>query len=234
MNGSTVKRVPAASRLALCAALALFPLQSRAQVNTSACGPLANGYGPYDYRSDRDKLGIVEGSHFPPVVESLIRGNRGSLGGDLDYTLRAFPNHHRALISVKRYGEKLKTPQPRDLRYSVECYFDRALRFQPDDTTVRIIYAQFLSNGQRSPEALNQLAAAASSANDNPFTHYNIGLVYLEMNEYAKALTQAHKAHALGFTRPELRERLAAAGKWVDAEAAPPASDTASSDKPKN
>ena len=74
-----------------------------AQALDASCGSLENAYGPYDYRTDRgNRLYLVESAHFTPVVESLISGLSGPLGAELDYTLRAFPNHHRALISDAR------------------------------------------------------------------------------------------------------------------------------------
>src|SRR4051794_26054278 len=75
-----------------------------AQQAPSQCGSLANAYGPFDYRStDKTALNMVEGPHFPPKVEALISGNSGPIGAELGYTLRAFPNHHRALLAVMRY-----------------------------------------------------------------------------------------------------------------------------------
>ncbi|HSV51247.1 MAG TPA: tetratricopeptide repeat protein [Burkholderiaceae bacterium] len=188
------------------------------QAASQACGSIANAFGPFDYRTERGQnLRLVEGAHFTASVESLVRGNTSvSPAGDLDYTLRAFPNHHRALMSAMRYGEKHKSPQPRDLRYSVECYFDRALRFRPDDSIVRMIFATFLSRNERNPEAIKQLEHATELAKDNPFTHYNIGLIYLEIKAYDKALVQAHKAYGLGFTQTALKDGLLAAGKWSE------------------
>ena len=211
--------LPALLTALLLAAGALPP--AAAQGDATTCGPLANAYGPFDYRTDKDKLTHVERPHFPPVVEALIRGNRGYLGQDIDYTLRAFPNHHRALLAVMRYGEKLKTPHVKEMPYTVECYFDRALRFRPDDNIVRMLYAQFLAKNERKPEGLKQLEVAAAGAEESGFTQYNIGMIYVEMKEFDRALGQAHKAIWLGFERPALREQLVAAGKWVDAPPAP-------------
>ena len=206
--------------LTLFALLASFG--TMAQSNGMACGSLKNHYGPYDYRTDRDKLEIVEDYHFTPEVEALIRGKSSAkLGADLSYTLNAFPNHHRALMSVMRYGQKLKTPQPADTQYSVECYFQRALRFRPDDAVARMIYATFLTTNGRSADALRELAQVEKTAGDNSFTYYNLGLIYLDMKEYDKALTQAHKAMALGFTRTGLRDKLVEAGKWREPAKAP-------------
>jgi hypothetical protein len=193
-----------------------------AQTAVSGCGPLDNPYGPFDYRNQKNKLDIVEKFHFTPSVESLVSGKSTvNVGGDLDYTLRAFPNHHRALMAMVRLGDKLKSPQPPGVGYSIECYFERALRFRPDDSTVRMLYATYLSKGAREPEALQQLEQAATHAGDNPFTHYNLGLVYFDLRHYDLALAQAHLAYGLGFTQPALRERLQRVGKWKDPEDKP-------------
>ena len=195
-----------------------------AQGLDASCGSLENAYGPYDYRTDRgNRLYLVESAHFTPVVESLISGLSGPLGAELDYTLRAFPNHHRALISVRRYGQKTKLPQPPNLRYTVECYFARALQFRPDDTTVRMLYAGYLYQNNRPDEAATQLERTSFDAKESGFTQYNIGLVHLEAQQYDKALVQAHRAIALGFTRPDLKDRLVAVGRWREPEVpAPP------------
>lgn len=194
--------------------------QALAQSGNAACGSLsqgAAGYGPYDYRTDKPKLGVVEQYHFTPSVEALTRGSTNVLpGADLDYTLRAIPNHYRALMALMRYGEKMKSPQPPGMRYPVECYFDRALRFRPDDTIVRMLYATFLSKNARKPEAIQQLEQATAAAKDNAFSHYNIGLIYFDLKEYDKALIQAHKAISLGFPQTALRDQLKSVGKWTE------------------
>ena len=74
-----------------------------AQSGAEACGPLRGQgqYGPYDYHTHKDKLQVVERYHFTAVVEALTRGSQNTLaGGDIDYTLRAFPNRHRALLAM--------------------------------------------------------------------------------------------------------------------------------------
>lgn len=186
-------------------------------VSNNPCGPLRGGfYGPYDYRTDRDKLHVVEEFHFTPEVEALIRGRSGYLGGDLSYTLRSFPNHHRALMAVVRFEEKMKTTRPEALEYPVECYFERAIRFREDDTVVRCLYAQYLGKRKRPQEALQQLEVAVTHAEDNPFSHYNIGLIFFELGQYDRALQQAHKAKALGFERTELADMLKRVNKWQE------------------
>lgn len=187
--------------------------------STDGCGPLRSQsqYGPYDARTDLDKLPLVLGAHFSPAVESLIRGDTNrSLGADIDYTLRAIPNYHRALISMMRLGERDKTDKPRDVRYTVECWFIRAVSFAPNDPIVRMIYSTYLNSKNRAAEGSAQLDAATSLAKDNGFTHYNIGLHYFDLKNYDKALIQAHKAMALDFPKTELQEQLRNLGKWTD------------------
>ena len=190
-----------------------------AQAVGSSCGSLSSPgqYGPYDFRTQPGTVQIVLGAHFTPVVESLIRGMTGSRpGGDIDYTLRALPNYHRALIAMMRLGEKEKTSQPTGSHYTIECWFGRAIQFRPDDAIVRMIYSTYLNSKGRVPDANTQLEVATVHAKDNPFTHYNIGLHYFDLKNYDKALAEAHKAMELGFTQIELREQLRSVGKWTD------------------
>ena len=188
-----------------------------AQSGVSGCGSLDNAYGPYDYRTDLDKLPIVLGAHFTPAVEALVRGTTSSRpGGDIDYTLRAIPNNPRALIAMMRLGEKEKTPQPSGSRYSVECWFDRAVRFRPDDVIVRMIYSTYLNKQGRLADATSQLKIATTYAKDDAFAHYNIGLHYFDLKNYDQALAEAHKAIALGFTQTALRDKLQSVGKWTE------------------
>lgn len=209
--------------------LSVCALPAVAQQASNACGDLRNGYGPYDYRSDRDKLPIVDNSHFTPEIEALSLSYNGYLGGELDYALRAFPNHHRALVAMMRLAERSKSPQVPNAKYSVACYFDRAIRFKADDTTVRMLFATYLNKYGRETEATQQLDYALTLAGDNAFTHNNLGLLYLELKNYEKALQQAHRAMALGLQRPELRDALKAAGKWIDPPTDAPAPDATAS-----
>lgn len=182
-----------------------------------ACGELRNHYGPYDYRTDKNKLGIVEGAHFTTVVEAGIRGNTSRLPGpDLNYTLTAFPNHHRALLAMANLGEKTKSKQPEGAQYTVECYFDRALRFRRDDVVARMLYVQYLIKNGRQSDATTQLGYAETTAPDNALSQYTIGLLYFDMKNYESALTQAHKAAKMGFEGTGLRDLLTQAGHWKE------------------
>lgn len=214
-HGNPISRINRLSFLLVGLALTLsISGVATAQPSSSGCGPISDGI---DYRTaKKDELNMVESFHFTPSVENLISGNTSTIGADLDYTLRHFPNHHRALMAMMRLGEKLKTAQPPGARYSVECWFERALRFRPDDSTARMIYATFLAKNGREPETTKQLELTATTAGDNAFTHYNIGLIYFDIKNYGQALIQAHKAYGLGFVQPALRDQLRSVGKWKE------------------
>ena len=214
---------------------------SMAQELPAGCGSLrAEGrFGPFDYRasgyipettyrSHKSLLFIVENAHFTPEVEALIRGKTGAApGGDISYTLHAFPNHHRALISVAALSQKENTSRPSGTPYNVECWFSRAIAFKPDDNVVRLIYANFLVKAKRNDEAEQQLNVVAAKAGDNAFTLNNIGLIYFDMKNYDKALVHSHNAIALGLRIPTLPDKLKGVGKWTEpVEAVPAASAT--------
>ncbi|MBX3644794.1 MAG: ABC transporter permease [Rubrivivax sp.] len=210
--------------LAYAQAPAAAPTQPNHAVTTAAaaewqsqsCGSLQTHYGPFDYRTDRDKLPVVERRHFTPAIEGLMN-HQVDVAGNLSYTLQAFPNHHRALLALSRFGIREKSTRPgRMLPYTIDCFFDRAMRFRPDDVIVRVLFAQYLSGTARKDLALQELDQAVVYAGDNAWSQYNIGLAYFELGQYDKARAQATKASELGFDRTELKDMLTAKGQWRD------------------
>jgi len=169
------------------------------------------------YRSHGALLKLVEDAHFTPMVEILKRGQSTTMPGpDISFTLRVYPNHHRALIAMIALGEKEKTSQPNGSTYSIECWLNRALRYSPDDHIVRMIYTQFLIKEERGKEAEQQLVYVSNNADDNAFTHNNIGLLYVKLKNFELAIFHAHKARELGLMTPVLIAQLKKAGQWID------------------
>jgi hypothetical protein len=215
------RSLPAAQPLLLsmCCCLALLgPGAARAQVTAKDCGPLSSPgqYGPYDFTTDRSRLDIVERFHFGPKVEGLIAGMSGDVGGDLSYTLVAFPNHHRALAAILTLGARTNQTQPRGMSYSIECHFERAVRFRPKDTVVRGLFAIYLGRNKRLPEAIGQLQAASEFAGDNALSHHNIGLVYFDLGQFEQALAEAHLALKLGHEGTALIDKLKTTNHWKE------------------
>jgi tetratricopeptide (TPR) repeat protein len=196
----------------------LISLQSVAEVADYACGSIRNplSFGPFDYRKGGPDLRNVETNHMAPDVVNLVKGQTGYIGSDLDYTLRAFPNHPLALMLMVRLGEKERTSQPRGAKWVVECYFKRAMTFANDDGAVRAVYAVYLYKAGRKADALNRLNEAIQLGEDTPSVNYNIGLIYFDMKDYDKALSFAHRAYGSGFPLPGLRDKLKKAGKWQE------------------
>lgn len=187
---------------------------------------------PMDYRTDRKLLYTVENGHFRPHVENLTKPMFDSFGADLDYTLHAYPNHHRALVTLVRLGEREKTDHPKQMAYPIDCFFRRAIRQASDDLIVRMLYAQYLIGKSREQDAARQLDFVAALAKDNPFTHYNLGRLHLEMKSYDKAAEHARLAAELGFERSDLKDTLVKLGKWPAAAASAPAGKAASAAVP--
>ncbi len=194
-----------------------------ASAGAAACPPYVKGSTGGDYTSaeDRTGLSVIEKFHFSRAVETLTQGMTGSLGADIGYTLEHFPNHHRALASMAKLGLRLKSPQPVGARYTVSCYFERAIAFAPQDVTARMVFGNYLLSTGQDAKALEQLDAASRMAPDQATIQYNLGLMYVKKKEYEKASAHAQKAYALGFPLPGLKNKLKAAGNWREPPPAP-------------
>lgn len=183
-------------------ALAVFPthetLAEDIECSKPRVGGPHQGYGPYDYNTQKDKLGIVEVAHFTPKVAALISGERGYLAGDLDYTLRAFPNHHRALESLIELALRSKTTSIQYMSFSVPCYFIRASKFVPTDGMVNALYANYLSRIGQKELAKSEAELAIKKTPNNPRVAYNIGLAYFYLGDYKSAKEYSLMAKKLG------------------------------------
>ena len=163
-----------------------------------------------------DEIEFIEVRHFPSHVERLIRGEKGTIAGDIAYTLRAFPNHPRALRSAAELTRRNGGVMPKDLQYSIACWFDRAVAYRPDDTSVRIVWGFELLKSKQNAAALEQAGIAEKLAKGNPQFHYNVGLLYFELKEYEKSMANAKIAYEQGFNLPGLKDKLTKAGKWKE------------------
>lgn len=182
----------------------------------SVCGSLKNGYGPFDYTNEdhrKTKLAVVERYHFNSDVESLKKGMSDYVYGDLNYTLRAFPNHHRALHAMARY--QLINGKPKDARiYSADCYFKRAIRFRPKDAMSHMLYGIYLHRLNKKKQALDRYKLAEKLRPDSTEIKYNMGLLYFDLKKYDEAVNYARLAYQRGYPLPGLRERLKKKGLW--------------------
>lgn len=182
----------------------------------AACGAVTNHYGPFDYRTSTAALrATVEPFHLTPKVEMLKEGQTGTLGHDIGYTLRAFPNHPRALLALSRLALREKRSMLPGAIYTVECFFDRAIRFAPDDPTVHMLWGMHLARSGARAEAKKALDRSSElGSRDDANLQYNLGLAYAEIEDYESARAAARRAYGGGFSLPGLRDRLKRAGQW--------------------
>lgn len=207
-------------RQTLVVSLLLVGALSAEAQTAPGCGNVREMGQESDYRTATPTArNLVESFHFTAEVEALLRGKSGHLVEDIAYTLRWFPNHHRALVAMSRLGERLKVDKVPRAPYSVDCYFQRAISFAQDDTVAHLLYASYLFKAKRVPDANRVIEAANRLAAENAFTQYNIGLVLLEAQQFDRAVVHAQRAAALGFPRDDLKTRLKALGHWREAPA---------------
>lgn len=201
----------------VCCALAfgLFSQISMSQ-DVPGCGNLANATGPYNYVTQKSQLGIVETYHFTPEVEQLKRGKSSYLYDDLDYTLRAYPNHHRALQSFDRWELKQlrKNQFFKSPKYTADCYFKRAVAFAPTDAVVHLLYGIHFAKRDQNSEAEREYLKAIDNNKNLTDAYYNLGLLYVDQKKYTEALEYAKIAYSRGHPLPGLRNRLVEAGQW--------------------
>ncbi len=165
-----------------------------------ACEGGEQHYGPYDYRKPENhgyRLHIVESYHFNKQVEHLIKGMTGKLEGDINYTLRAFPNHHKALKSIARLS--LRRPSADKKFPEAECYLQRAAVFTPDDPIVHLIFAIYLHQKHKLQRAKKEYQLAIKYSPKSGLAHYNYGLVLVDLDDVKGAKKQARIAAKLGY-----------------------------------
>lgn len=188
--------------------------------------PFTNAFGPWDYtngldRSDPQRIPIVEGFHFTPRVESLEGGATGAYAlTDLDYTLRAIPNHHRALNSVVKYDLQ-HHGTPTQFR-PVQCWFDRAFSFRPNDGMVWLIYGIWKNGKNDTNGALEAYQRAKELMPGAAEVDYNLGLIYFRLGDYEKSLASARIAYGANYPLQGLRKKLADKGYRLENQSPPP------------
>lgn len=178
--------------------------------------PLTNAYGPWDFTNPEHqiKLPIVLTAHFTDEVESLVKGTTNTTPhADIDYTLRAIPNYHRALYAVAKLElsdrKNLKKGQNLETKhYTADCYFRRAIYFQPKDGVSYMLYALYLHKLGRLEDAAQKYEVALQLEKNNAELHYNAGLLYLDMGRISLAKEHASVAKSLGYPMMGLHKKL--------------------------
>jgi hypothetical protein len=206
-------------------------------------------FGPYDYyrppKTVHAPIALVESAHLGFIVADQLR-QKDYCGyqSNLNYTLRAFPNHPKALVMMAEYLAAHRPcparEEPNSVANSVwaiennswqerntDFFFQTALNFMTEDTRVipkyaetHALYGDWLRKNGRADEAMTQYEAARALKPGYANTYYGLGMLYLDQKNIAKATENAKKAYALGKPPTDLKDRLVAAGSWPSAGAA--------------
>jgi tetratricopeptide (TPR) repeat protein len=178
-------------------------------------------FGPYDYLHRNqltEQLAVVERFHFDENVENLRKGISDSAIADVDYTLRAFPNHHRALQSAVKYRFRQKRWPKNSKSSKAECYLRRAIEFSPNDPTLQPLLAYVLHRLNKPQMAMPVYRKAIEEQPSNIMLQYNLGLALTDLKRYGEATKVANEVYAADFPLPGLRNRLIAAGTWKNTD----------------
>lgn len=175
-------------------------------------------YGPFDYANPEHRqryLGVVDGNHFNEDVENLVKGQTGTVFGDIMYTLRIFPNHHRALNAMARlYHRDGGRPKNASTKVPLDVFFQRAFQFSPRDPIPHMIYAIYFQKAKEYDKALLYYQNAMILEPDSAELHYNLGLLYEEIGDYENSLYHAKKSYEMGYPLAGLRNKLIKAEVW--------------------
>jgi tetratricopeptide (TPR) repeat protein len=186
--------------------------------------------GPNDYYDPnpaiRKILRSVNRAHVEPAVHALSQGKiryasahkTGDVFDDLDYALRWFPNHPKALYHMASFFEKYKDSGSAIIppQASADEYFAKALNFRPRDGNAHALYAVHLHKMGNLDAAQSEYQQAIKLLPNSSELQYNLGLLYADKKDYKNALIYAKKAYAMGYPLPGLRDRLKRAGVWQD------------------
>lgn len=185
-----------------------------------ACGSLENHYGPYDYSNAThrtERLPIVERFHFNEDVFQLRRGlSTSTIADDIAYTLRTFPNHHRALDAMSRLEARARVKNQPLGGYTIDCWFDRAIRWRPADGMIYLVHGLHHFRSNRLADAEQEMLKAVELMPDSAEAHYNLGLLYVRTGNFPAARRHALLAYGSGYPLPGLRNQLIRAGEWQE------------------
>jgi tetratricopeptide (TPR) repeat protein len=192
------------------------PGQSRAE-DLSRCEALEVTTQTYDVNDSASAVPIhtVETNHFTPDVEHLLKGQTAPLPLDIAFVLRYIPNHYRALSAMANWQLKNRVPADMQSRvWTVDCYFERALVWRPNDPKVHFVYAIYLQKAARLADAVQEYAQAERLGASDAEFYYNRGLLEFDLGRLDAAREDADRAYSLGYPLLGLHHKLqrAAAG----------------------
>ncbi len=180
-------------------------------------GGFPHGGKFYDYldrKNFKATIEMVEFTHFDEGVENLTRGATSTAMGDIDFVLRIFPNHHRALRSSIEFSLRHKRYPPGEHGLPAECYLMRAIDFSPRDSEPPMLLGYYLQRKGLTKQALEMNLLAMSLRPRDVMLRYNTGLLLVKMKRYDEAREIAKPLYDAGLDIPGLKQQLIRAGAW--------------------
>jgi tetratricopeptide (TPR) repeat protein len=187
----------------------------------------------YDYlyrQNFAPTLSLVEENHFTRGVENLSKGKSSTPMGDIDFVLRIFPNHHRALRSAVEFSLKHKRYPASEHGLPAECYLSRAMKFSPSDPVPPSLLGYYMHRKGKLKQALKANEVAMRLSPSDVMTRYNTGLLLVELKRYDEARAIAEPLYDAGLDLPGLKNKLIRAGAWE--QPAEPAAEVPQSSSP--
>ena len=192
------------------------------------CGPvpLPGAAGPYDYVDAKYSwnLNDISQNHWVPAQQELAAKRVQYALRELNFLLIRVPNHYPGLFELGRIEQHYpgisydpSLTGSKDIMFfppTAECYFDRALRYRPNDPTLRMLFGLYYHKSKHLEKALAQYQKAEIMDPESSEIQNNLGLVYFDLKDYESSIRHAQKAYKLGYPLAGLRKKLKAAGKW--------------------
>ncbi|WP_052748926.1 tetratricopeptide repeat protein [Arsukibacterium ikkense] len=161
-------------------------------------------------------LYLVERHHFTDDVRNLVKGSTGAMPGDILFVLNSIPNHPAALDAYSRYEYQLKhsevfrSRQARPtMAHPADCLFLRANEVFPSNAETLLVWSIHQFRNKRFTAAQQILERVIAIAPDYIEAHYNLGLVYVELNNATSARKHADIAYEAGYPLMGLKNKLA-------------------------
>jgi len=104
------------------------------------------------------------------------------------------------------------------MSYTVDCWFQRAKEFAPDDGMVWMIEGMHHHRRGDTRKGIEAMREGLERNPNNANIHYNLGLLYLDAGQPQQALNHAREAYERGFPLQGLRQRLRSAGHPLAAQ----------------
>ena len=148
------------------------------------------------------------------MVTAISQADFQIAADNLDYTLRAIPNHPVALQSMIRL-DRIRRNSDRRLISIVpppECYLQRAEAFRPTQSHIPQLFGIYLDGLGLVDKEIDQYRRALALNDQDPEVHYNLGLALIKDGKLDEAAEHARIAYKLGFPLPGLRRKLEALG----------------------